>query len=152
MIILGLDCALKTGWAITNNGKIIASGTQDFSKQRGESNGTVFLRYRNWLRKMLEDNQVFLVAYERAHHRGGAATEIAVNLTGRIQELCVDLGIEYAAVHTATLKKFACGSGKADKQAMIAAAEKIKGASCEDDNEADAILIARWANENYGSM
>ena len=38
--------------------------------------------------------QIGLVVYEQAHHSGGAATEICVNLTGRVQEISEDAGIE----------------------------------------------------------
>jgi Holliday junction resolvasome RuvABC endonuclease subunit len=157
-MILGLDCATKTGWAITRNGgTILESGVMDFSKRRGESNGAMFLRFRKWLSDLFETQKGFpegaitFVAYEQAHHRGGAATEIGVNLTGRVQEQCADLGLEYVAIHTATLKKWATGSGKADKTQMMARATTFLGRPPEDDNEADAVLIAMWAHENYAA-
>ena len=151
-MILGLDCGTKTGWAITrNDGSIWESGVQDFSKRRGESNGAMFLRFRNWLHELMTHCQLEFVAYEQAHHRGGAATEIGVNLAGRVQEQCAALGIEYAAVHTATLKKWATGSGRAEKSQMIAKVQPMLGRAPIDDNEADAVMIAAWAWENYGA-
>lgn len=149
-MILALDCATKTGWALIDDGKVIASGVEDFSKRRGESNGLMFLRFRRWLREMLVPIDVKLVTYEQAHHRGGAATEICVNLTGRVQEACADSNIEYAPIHTATLKKWATGKGKGDKQAMIEAATAKTGITPQDDNEADAILLGLMAWEEYG--
>ena len=45
-MILALDLATHTGWAVaSNDGKIISSGVQDFSKKRGEDNGLLFLRF-----------------------------------------------------------------------------------------------------------
>ena len=148
-MILGLDCATKTGWAVCEGGKILESGVQDFTKKRGDSNGMMFLRYRQWLSEMLYTYKVSLCVYEQAHHRGGAATEICVNLTGRVQEECDRLKIEYATVHTGTLKKFATGSGSAKKPEIMAAAEKIIGRPPIDDNEADAIFISLWAHNEY---
>jgi Holliday junction resolvasome RuvABC endonuclease subunit len=149
MIIFAIDAATKTGWCLVKDGRIQESGVQDFTKRRGDSNGVMFLRFRNWLGAMLDMGPA-LVAYERAHHRGGAATEIGVNLTGRIQELCAERGIEYAAVHTANLKKWACGHGKADKVQMMARAAVSLGRAPQDDNEADAVLIGLKAWDEYG--
>lgn len=165
-MILALDCATKTGWCLmgTSAGDkipspaysialkklgVVESGVQDFSKTRGESNGAMFLRFRRWLLMMVTDYPVSLVVYEQAHHRGGASTEIGVNLTGRVQEICSECKIEYTTVHTGTLKKFATGSGTASKDDMIKAAKKLLGREPIDDNEADAVLMAKWASENY---
>lgn len=147
-MILALDCATKTGWALWDNGKIVESGVQDFTKQRGDSNGILFLNFRIWLTRMLLHN-ITLVVYEMAHHRGGAATEICVNLTGRVQEMCSELKIEYTAVHTATLKKWATGVGNADKGEMMVRANILLGRKPIDSNEADAVMLAAYASEKY---
>jgi Holliday junction resolvasome RuvABC endonuclease subunit len=96
------------------------------------------------------DMPIRVVIYEQAHHRGGAATEICVNLTGRVQEACAEHGVEYATVHSGTLKKWACGSGKAEKSQMMARSVAILGRPPVDDNESDAVLMAAWADEEYG--
>lgn len=156
-MILAIDAATKTGWALIKDGSVYESGVQDFSKKRGESNGAMFLRFRRWLEGMVipvsiySDNINFVI-YEQAHHRGGAATEICVNLTGRIQEVCVEMGIEHAIIHTGSLKKWATGKGKGDKSVMIAEAQKRAGKEVEDDNEADAILLGLMAWEEYGVL
>jgi hypothetical protein len=149
VIILALDCATKTGWALIANGKVFESGVQDFSRRRGESNGGMFLRFRSWLLGMM--GLYTFVVYEQAHHRGGAATEICVNLTGRVQEVAAEHNIEYATYHTASLKKWATGKGKGDKSEMIKAAQAKTGKEPQDDNEADAILLGLMAWEEYGA-
>lgn len=150
-MILGLDLAQKTGWAFCAAGKIRASGVQDFSKRRGESNGIVFLRFRRWLKDLiaLADIPVLLVAVERPHYRGGAATELLAGLHAITQEVAAGLGVETAPVHSGTLKVFACGSGKAQKHEMILAAARILGRDPEDDNEADAVHVAQWAEKEF---
>lgn len=148
-MILALDCATKTGFALIKDGKIYESGVMDFSKKRGESNGMMFLRFRQWLSRMM-DLPIKVVVFEQAHHRGGAATEICVNLTGRVQEICAERGVEFAAVHSGTLKKWATGHGKADKRDMIGKAMLLLGRNPIDDNESDAALMAAWAWEEYG--
>lgn len=148
-MILSLDTGTKTGWCLWDKGKVIESGVQDFTKRRGESNGAMFLRFRYWLREIVQKNHVTFVVYESAHHRGGATTEICINLTGRVQEHCTSVGIEYTSIHSGTLKKYATGHGDAGKPAMIKAAKAILKRKPADDNEADAVLMAKWASENY---
>ena len=76
-----------------------------------------FLHFNRWLAEVGEG--VALIAYERPHQRGGAATEVAYGFSTRVQEYAANHGIECMAVHTATLKKFAVGSGKASKDDIM---------------------------------
>lgn len=148
-MILALDMASRTGWALVQDGKVIESGIVDFSKRRGESNGLMFLRFRKWLQEITRMSQVRLIAYELAHFRGGAATEICVGLQTRAQEMAAELGIESAPVASSTLKKFATGTGRAGKDEMIEKAAKVIGRRPIDDNEADAVLVGLWAESEY---
>jgi Holliday junction resolvasome RuvABC endonuclease subunit len=152
MIILALDCATKTGWALMQDGKLVESGVEKFEAKRGESPGLRFLRFRTFIDRMaglmLERaaaaNVGCVMVYEQAHHRGGSATELCVGMTTRVQEVAAANGIEYATVHTATLKKFATGSGRAGKPEMVEAARKRWGVEPADDNEADALMLAAY--------
>ena len=118
-----------------------------------------YLRFRRWLGEqgLCFGNKVFvpkveLVVYEQTHHRGGAATEVAAGFATRVQEFCAVHGIEHAAVHSATLKKYVTGSGRADKLAMQKASIErgwwtFKGNEfvSTDDNEVDAICLLHYA-------
>jgi Holliday junction resolvasome RuvABC endonuclease subunit len=152
MLILGLDTATKTGWALYDShlNRIVESGVQSFAKARGESNGMMFLRFRKWLTDLLNSWPVKFVVYEKAHHRGGAATEICVNLSGRVQEACDAWGIDYLTVQTTRLKKWATGKGNSGKEAMIEEVAKRFDLQVKSDDEADAILLAAYGAEEAG--
>lgn len=149
MLILGLDLATKTGWSLILDGRVVESGTQDFTKRRGEGNGLLFLRARKWLSDFATIRIPDLVAYEQAHFRGGAATEICVGLQTRAQEQAAEWGVESAPVPTGSLKKWATGSGGAGKAEMIAWAAARIGRHPEDDNEADAVAVGLWAAAQF---
>lgn len=141
--IFFFDAATKTGWAVYLGGEPyskIESGVVEFRAGRGESNG---MRYRNfaaWVGQMLDKYKPSIVGYEQAHHRGGYATELCVNFTGRIQEECARRNIDYAKVHTAKLKKHITGNGRASKVDVIEAVKKkYYGIGIVDDNHADAL-------------
>lgn len=149
MKILALDLASKTGWALIVAGAVQESGVQDFTKRRGESNGILFLRARKWLSETCAMTIPDLIAYEQAHFRGGAATEICVGLQTRAQEIAAERGIESVPIPTITLKKWATGSGKGDKAAMIVQAAYLLGRQPLDDNEADAVLLGLKAASDF---
>lgn len=144
MRIIALDVATKTGWATPSE-----SGVQDFTPGRGDSSGIRFLKFRRWLRGLLELVGPDVVVYEQAHYRGGAATEVCVGLVTRVQEECARVGIEYKGYHTATLKKHATGAGKASKgDMMAAAAAKWPNVALIDDNHADALWLLDLAQKD----
>ena len=139
--ILALDIATKTGWATDG-----LSGVQTFPLNRGESPGMRLLRFRRWLRETIAMVKPGVIAYEQAHHRGGAATALALHFQGEMLAAAAEFGSETLPVHSATLKKYATGSGRAEKQQMIDEARR-RGFDPKDDNEADACLIWCWAME-----
>jgi Holliday junction resolvasome RuvABC endonuclease subunit len=149
MNILSLDLATKTGWASNVHGR--RSGVVEFALKRGESPGMRFLRCRAWLNEIwsLLSGQIDIIAYEQAHHRGGAATAVCVGLVTEVLAFAAEHNIELMPVHTATLKKFATGSGRADKKDMVQAA-KERGWEPQDHNEADAQLLLDYAISEIG--
>ena len=144
MNILSLDLATKTGWVSDILGK--RSGVTEFQLKQGETPGMRFLRASAWLNEMwkLLSGQIDVIVYEQAHHRRGAATAVCVGLVTEVQAFAAEHNIELMPVHTATLKKFATGSGRANKKDMVQAAQK-RGWNPQDDNEADVQLLIEYA-------
>jgi Holliday junction resolvasome RuvABC endonuclease subunit len=146
MIILSLDMAINTGWAC-NDPEI--SGVECFRKKTGESTGMIYVRFCAWLDEMIHKLHPTIIIYEQAHHRGRAATEIALGLLGHMKKICCVCGVEYSDCHSATLKKFATGNGKSQKKAMMVAYEHRWGVPPQDDNECDARWLLEWAKSQY---
>jgi len=145
MRILAVDVGCKTGWAASVDGTI-ESGVHKFELDRGESPGIRFLRFNAWLDNIFAIIKPDMVIAEQAHHRGGYATDVLVGMLTRLQEKCAKEKVEYMSCHSATLKKFATGSGRADKVGMMKAAwERRPGYLFKTDDEADAYLLLCYA-------
>jgi hypothetical protein len=151
MEILALDLATKTGWALVSDGKVMASGVQDFSLKRGESPGMIFLRHVAWLTQMLALRKFTLIGYEAPHHRGGAATRLLEGLATHTESFCAENDIQYGSVHSGTLKKHATGGGKGTKKEVMleAAEERWPHVKWIDDNHVDAVWVADYMFNTY---
>jgi Holliday junction resolvasome RuvABC endonuclease subunit len=171
LAILALDLGTATGWALLDREGRLASGVQRFDLERGESPGMRFLRFRRWLKELLvrtrvEGIQVGLgvtgerlraeptvdvLAYERPHHRGGAATQLCLGFQTVLLEEAALLGLETLPVHTARVKKVATGKGNAEKAQVLAAARaRFREQEVQDDNQADALFVLAWAAREVG--
>lgn len=144
--ILAIDPGRKCGWALFED-DITESGVMDFSLKRGESQGMVFVRFNAWLKKMIAHHLPGVVIYEMPHHRGGPATQLLYGMTTRIQERCDLCNIQYTAIHSATLKKFATGSGRANKEEMTREARTKWEKPYIEDDEADALWMMEWGKK-----
>ena len=153
MRVLAIDPGTHCGWAASYDGRT-ESGVEDFSLTRGESPGMRFIRFRSWLHEMCASTKPQLILYEQPHMRGGAATDVLVGMTTRIEEECALRGMEHKAVHSQTLKKATAGTGRADKEAMLKAANVLwadsLGRAVKDDNEADALSLLAYGLKHYG--
>jgi Holliday junction resolvasome RuvABC endonuclease subunit len=163
MVILALDQATTTGWAVVDEkGFILDSGVWHLAdrKRTGESRGMRYLRLRACLHQAIQQWDPDVIVHEQTLLRGGDATEIANGLKAVILMTAAVYGVEVSCVHTSELKHWATGDGKADKDAMVRAAEGFrllqwKGTGNRpliDDNEADATLIGLWASSKFGAF
>lgn len=143
MIILSLDLATNTGWAVYDNGKI-TFGSINFALKRGESAGMRFLRCRSWLRDMSDLlSTIDLIVCEQPHHRGGYATACAMGLYTEACAFAAQCSAQTTTVHATKLKKWSTGKGNASKDEMIAEARR-RGHQVANDDEADAVLMLEY--------
>lgn len=163
MVILALDQATTTGWAVTNEkGGILGSGVWHLSDKNrtGESRGMRYIRFETELNRAIQTWNPDIIVHEQTLLRGGAATEIANGLKALVLKVAEEQGLDVSCVHTSELKHWATGNGAADKAHMIVAAMWFRLFQWDgpdyhpliDDNEADATLIALWASSKYGEF
>lgn len=150
--VLALDLATATGWALRDARGQLTSGVQSFALRSGESSGLRLLRFRRWLREVLELGEVRLVAYEQPvihRKRRQLNRSVAHNLEGvLLPEL--EGQVDYVSPTPAEVKKHATGRGNASKEQMVEAARKRWQRDVQDDNEADALCVLAWTLEEIG--
>jgi len=81
---------------------------------------------------------------------GGTLAKIRLGeIGGSLRLRWFEQGIPYVEIRPGTLKRFATGSGNADKERMVLAARK-QGATPRNHDEADAFHLRRMARAAYG--
>jgi Holliday junction resolvasome RuvABC endonuclease subunit len=163
MNILALDLGTKTGYAY--GGRLVAGtwvlGSDREIKQWGKDRLTRrgdprVCRLAARIGEVKASANIECVVFEdvefatsRKQAHLWAALRSAIWLAN-----CPDCGIIIEAVPVATLKKFATGSGAADKDAMQRALIKQTGLEHPswDDNAVDAIWLWLWARENLSRI
>ena len=141
--LYAFDLSSCTGWARFVDGHV-TSGVRRLAGTRAVRARVL----RNWRTEFIPAGTIAggVVAYEKPHFRGYAATLSACALVVALEERAETLGLQVIAVHTATLKKHATGSGRATKEGMIAAARnRWPRFDPETDDEADARHVLAWA-------
>lgn len=147
--VLALDCATKTGFAALIDGRII-SGTQNMKGKANESAGMKYLRFDAWLKEIDSMGKFDVIFYEKPHHLPGNAIESMNGFITGIHRFVAredekHRKIDFQAVSPGTIKKYATGKGNTDKAGMVTWFEKQTGLEPEDDNEADAYALLKYA-------
>ena len=145
MRILALDVATTTGWCA--NGLIY--GDQKFTDQHRPAK---LKAYSDWVREIIAQTEPDLVGYEVPVLRGGPANELLLGMAGITQATAYDCGCAVApACRPMTLKKYWTGTGKADKDLMIATC-RARGYEPASDHQADAIALWHYLDEKADTM
>ena len=113
--------------------------------------GDRMMSFHEQLVRLIDYEEVNAVAYEDVSFAVGQGGKIIGYQTGIVLAVCAAREILCGNVAVSTLKKHATGHGRAKKPDMIVAARKL-GADPQDDNEADAILVAEWMAQNIRAV
>lgn len=144
-MILALDPATKTGYA-TSNGEV---GTLDLTNAKCK-----LTALEGFVLKVHSNTPIHLLAYEVASfgagYRKGKGMQMRTmafhnELRGVIKKVAHQIGAETLEVHPSSVKAFATGSGRAKKEDMIRAADKLLGLRNLTGDEADAVWIREYA-------
>ena len=144
MKILALDIATKTGWRTATS-----SGVWDLKPNKGESSGMRVVRFKSKVRELVKLEGITQVSYERPAGLHKLSIMVASEMIGVLMDLCIELGVEYASYSASEIKKFATGTGNANKEKMIRAAIEL-GFNVIDDNHADAIHLYNLTFKDLG--
>lgn len=155
-IVLGLDLAQSTGWALARDGEIYASGAVKLPWSKDNPGSTVAESYRRIQALVGSFGPLDLVAVEDvqfASRRDAHASHWRVRTLWTLALA----GVPMAGIQTATLKKWATGHGGATKEAMCRVASmrsgqvlvaRDQGGSKAQEDQADAILVALWGHQS----
>lgn len=139
--VLSLDIATHCGFHSTHS-----SGTMDFTESMRRNNNKQHKAFRDWLIAYITENRIRQIVAEdvsAGSSKGGFKSSVKLaKFHGILDEVCDELDLpEPALVNPSTVKKWATGDGKADKQKMIDYCIRRWGIEPCDDNEADATHI-----------
>lgn len=142
MNILALDLGQNCGWAMKSEGKI-TSGVWDLKPSKFDSHGVRFLMFKRRLEMDILTSGIKKIFFESVRkHIGTDAAHAYGGYMSHVQSVCLENKIEFEGVPVQTIKKYATGSGNADKKQMISAAiTKFKNINIIDDNHADALHL-----------
>lgn len=150
MKILSLDLADQMGWAWYENGKI-RSGTVSFHLRESDGAGVRFLKFENWLLKLLVDEPA-IITYELVRaHSSTAAGHIYGGYVHTLTKTAEKFNVSYTGYAVATIKKHWTGNGAAKKDKMIEEANR-RGFNPKDDNEADALAILHLTLDEFSFL
>jgi Holliday junction resolvasome RuvABC endonuclease subunit len=144
--LISLDLGTQTGWA-SRCGGVYNSGTKSFKLGRFDGRGMQFLKFRKFLHKLTDTVQPDLIVLEEVRrHLGVDAAHAYGGYLSHVASYCAEAGIPHTGVPVGTIKHHATGKGNASKEKMISAAKELyPDQIIEDDNQADALCLLKYA-------
>lgn len=148
--ILSIDPATITGWRSPTT-----SGVFNCSLRSNESKGMKFIKFRAYLKQIIEDDDINLVVYEKPGGRHFNGIRSHANFEGVLLQLCEDMNIEYRDYSATEIKKYAKEKyievthspvkGHMNKDKMMQHALVIYDREFIDDNHVDAYFLYELA-------
>ena len=144
--ILSLDIATHCGYYSTHE-----AGTWNFTQKTGRNAIEQHLSFYNTLKEFIQKNDIKLIVAEDVNVKGKfVGMRKLSEFRGILFLICAQLGLpEPKFVNVSTVKKWATGDGKADKEKMIAYCIKRWNIKLCDDNMADATHIFKYYVRKY---
>lgn len=163
-LILALDLANLTGFALGRPGEKPVSGTVDLD---GKDSGRprAIYNFQRWLADRWKTERPVLVVREapfpleafRKRRNSQDGVQMAYGLHGQIEAACEGCGIPLESVHAATVRKHFVGRANAGERSRTKAAIVqrcwllgLMPKGIYDDNRADAIATWDWAVATFG--
>ncbi len=146
--LLTFDLATRTGWCFSKHGNSdgLASGFFDLPKKVKWHEALLFFSVKVFaLIGKYEPDEVIVEKPQR--FRNQDAARVAYSLYHSLKQEWPKKPVD---VNGMTLKKWATGTGRAEKEQMVEAARARTGVAVVDHNEADAILLACYGREVLG--
>lgn len=147
MIVLALDPATRTGWAICRvserNIELIDSGFWCLAAKKKQNVSMRFLNLKRKLDVLSESHGTpDVIVYENPGNLHGHARKILPGLQAIIETWCLEQGVQFYVVRPTEVKRYATGSGSAEKDRMLKAArEKWPSIEIAEHDHADALWI-----------
>jgi Holliday junction resolvasome RuvABC endonuclease subunit len=146
--VIGLDLS------ITSTGVALPDGTTYRIKTRSKDGPRRLLHIRGDLAHAVAEQRPHVAVIEDLPTKMHAsALKVIGSLHGVVQAVLLDADVPYAYVSPATLKKYACDNGNADKPRLAAAAYLAAGVEFFDDkggDQCDAWWLRAAGHEHYG--
>ena len=143
---LGLDVALKTGWAYFRPGidETPVCGKIKLAEKGGPKACMRMLEFTaRMLRSLGRDNLYVVIEGSKGFTRGVFTVDVQNKLRGCVEAAC-GLTVPIVEIAPQTLKKFAAGHGHAEKDDMVKAARRRWDYGGRDDDEADALAACMY--------
>ena len=150
---LALDMATKTGYAILQNGQVrggvFAMPTLKKGRKTMEDDheGKNFARFSNWIANIMDKTQPQVVFYEQPfiNHANPSGSITTFAWRALLLAEASKRNIPTFGYGNSTVKKCACGHGKADKdQSVSQAKEDFPHLEIVDHNMADALHVLSY--------
>lgn len=146
MRYIGLDISTKTGFAVlATDGEVLDAEEVVLSNQDPISMIKLIHEQTSRIRP---DDVVILEGFGYASKQGFLLGGIGWGVRMRLEEL----GLKYVDVAPTQLKKFATGSGRADKRKLAVEVSKRWGFFHESDNVTDAYVLAQIGRALHGEF
>jgi len=151
--ILALDIATQLGFALERPGQRPIHGSVNLRSVSSHP-GAVYCVLADWLFPLMDLHQPERVIFEsplmimpeRDGKMGGNPKTLRrlITMPGVVEMLTCRLDIPVTEAASQTARRFFCGSGRADKEAVIAECFR-RGLTPQDNNDADALCLLLYA-------